>query len=262
MDPYIVNIKNDAADLYLRLLAKSLTATLHDDEPDHDSENVGHFVVKFARHYMTGSAITMLPRLRLQNIRSCVEAVLEEGIPGDVIEAGVWRGGGSIYMRGCLEALGGSDRRSWVADSFEGLPQPDPANTKEATFYHSEMMQGVYRKMSAGYDEVKDNFEAYDLLSERVNFLKGWFSETLPSAPIDQLAIMRLDGDYYSSTMDCLNSLYMKLSPGGFAIIDDYGEELWTDCRKAVDEFRDANRITNPIFSVDSKCAYWRKSYS
>ena len=253
-------MNNDATDMYLNLLAKSLTATLYDDEPDHDSENVGSFVVNFTRHYMLGDAVTMLPRVRLGNIRACVEAVLRDGVAGDVIEAGVWRGGGSIFMRACLEALGGSERLSWVADSFEGLPEPDPANIKEAAFYHGEMMQRHYRKMSAGDAEVRDNFQAYDLLSDRVRFLKGWFSATLPSAPIERLAVMRLDGDYYSSTMDCLNALYPRLSPGGYAIIDDYGEDLWTDCRKAVDEYRHAHGVGEPMVSVDSKCAYWRKS--
>ena len=248
-----------AADLYLRLLAKSLTGTLRDEEPDHDNANVGSFVVQFTRHYMMGEAVTMLPLCRLDNIRDCIAEALADGVAGDVVEAGVWRGGGSIFMRGCLEALGGGERRSFVADSFEGLPEPDPDNAKETAFYRGDLMQQGYRKMAAGYEEVRDNFEAYDLLSDRVCFLKGWFSETLASAPIASLALMRLDGDYYSSTMDGLTALYPKLSPGGFAIIDDYGEDAWTDCRKAVDEYRSAHGVTAPMTAVDSKCVYWRK---
>jgi len=190
----------------------------------------------------------------------CVERVIEDGIPGDVIEAGVWRGGGSIFMRACLEVFNGADRVSWVADSFEGLPEPDPLNKKEAAFFHDDMMQKHYKRMAASYEEVRENFAAYDLLSDRVRFLKEWFSETLPTAPIERLSIMRLDGDYYSSTMDCLDALYPALSPGGFVVIDDYGEDLWTDCRRAVDEYRQAHGIEDTMVSMDTKCSYWRKS--
>jgi O-methyltransferase len=249
-----------AVGLYLDLLAKSLTHTLYEDEPDHDNPNVGRFVVTFTMHYMRGHAVTMLPRARLDNIRYCIETVIAEDIPGDLIETGVWRGGGSIFMRGCLSALGDASRISWVADSFEGLPEPDAARPKEYEFYHSDSMQKHYARMSASLESVRENFRAYGLLSDEVRFLKGWFKDTLPNAPISQLSIMRLDGDYYESTMDALTALYGKLSPGGFVIIDDYGETLWTNCREAVDDFRRTNNISDPITTVDSRCAFWRKS--
>jgi O-methyltransferase len=211
-------------------------------------------------HYMRGNAITMLPRVRLDNIRSCIQQIVADNVPGDLIEAGVWRGGGSIFMRGCLSALWQPDRVSWVADSFEGLPEPSEDRPKEYEFFHSNMMQKHYAKMAAGLDEVRANFEAYGLLSDKVHFLKGWFKDTLPTAPIERLSLMRLDGDYYESTMDGLTALYGKLSPGGFAIIDDYGEDLWTDCRHAVDDYREAHNIADPIEMVDGRCAFWRKS--
>jgi hypothetical protein len=246
-------------DLYLDLLSKSLTATLYEPEPDHDSTNVQKFVVAFTMHYMRGNAITMLPVVRLENIRRCVETVVRDGIAGDFIETGAWRGGGSIFMRGCLNALGQEKRISWVADSFEGLPEPDESRPKEFDFYHSPMMQQHYSKMAASLGEVQENFRAYGLNSDCVKFLKGWFKDTLPTAAIEKLAVMRLDGDYYASTMDALTNLYPKLSSGGFAIIDDYGEDLWTNCRQAVDDFRSANGISEPIQMVDTRCGFWRK---
>lgn len=249
-----------AVDLYLNLLARSLTGTLYQDEPDHDNPDVGKFVVSFTMHYMRGNAVTMLPRVRLENIRRCIETVIADDIRGDVIETGVWRGGGSIFMTGCLSALSSTDRITWVADSFEGLPEPDAARPKEYDFFHSNVMQKHYGKMAAGLDEVQRNFQAHGLLSDRVRFLKGWFKDTLPSAPIRQLSVMRLDGDYYDSTMDGLTALYHKLSPGGFVIVDDYGEDLWTDCRHAIEDFRRARNISDPLTMVDSRCAFWRKS--
>jgi hypothetical protein len=113
-------------------------------------------------------------------------------------------------------------------------------------------MQNAYAKMAATFEEVQRNFEAYDLLSERVRFLKGWFKDTLRPAPIDRLSVMRLGGDYYASTMEALTTLYDRLSPGGFVIIDEYGEDLCSDCRQAVDDFRHARAIADPLTMVDS----------
>jgi hypothetical protein len=93
-----------------------------------------------------------------------------------------------------------------------------------------------------------------------VKWIKGWFKDTLPVAPIEKLSIMRLDGDYYDSTMDSLTNLYGKLSVGGFVIVDDYGEDTWTNCRAAVHDFRHSQSITDLIIPVDSVCMYWRKS--
>ena len=247
-------------DLYLDLLSRSLTATMYEVEPDHDNVNASRFVYEFTRHYIRGQAVTMLPRVRLENVRHCIETVVADNVPGDLIEAGVWRGGGAIFMRGCLQALGAADRRLWVADSFEGLPEPDPDREKEYKFFHGPSMQKQYDKLAASLEDVQANFQAYNLMSDEVRFLKGWFKDTLPSAPIDRLSVMRLDGDYYASTMDGLTALYPKLSTGGFAIIDDYGEDHWTDCRQAVDEYRSANGITANMTMVDKSCAFWRKT--
>jgi len=90
-----------------------------------------------------------------------------------------------------------------------------------------------------------------------VRFLKGWFRDTLPAAPIGKLALLRLDGDLYESTRDALHALYGKLSPGGFLLVDDYGD--FPPCRKAVDEFRAEHRIDAPIVEVDWSGVYWRK---
>jgi len=252
--------QNAAIDLYLDLLKRSLTATVYDEEPNHDSEDVRSFVAGFVLHYIRGNAVTMLPRVRLDNIRTCIEEILTRGVDGDLIETGVWRGGGCIFMRGCLKAYGALDRNVWVADSFEGLPVPDSSRERERKFHDSPLMQSSYEKMAASLDEVQRNFAAYGLLDDRVRFLRGWFKDTLPGAPIERLALMRLDGDYYESTVDALTALYPKLSPGGFVIIDDYGEDLWTDCRQAVDDYRGKSGITEPMRRVDSKCYFWRKS--
>ncbi|NDH95935.1 MAG: macrocin O-methyltransferase [Actinobacteria bacterium] len=200
------------------------------------------------------TAETMVGRRRLANVRSAVETVLEDGVPGDLIETGVWRGGVTILMRGILEAWGDTERQVWVADSFEGLPAP---NVEEYPDDAGHDMSGVSTLM-VGAEQVRANFERYGLLDDQVSFLEGWFADTLPTAPINQLAVLRLDGDLYESTMDALVPLYDKVSPGGFVIVDDYG--AWEPCRKAVDEFRHRHDITDPIIEVDWTGVYWRKT--
>jgi O-methyltransferase len=189
---------------------------------------------------------------RLSHIQTCLEDVLARGVPGDVIEAGAWRGGATILMRAVLKAYGVSDRIVWVADSFEGLPAPDIAR------YPQDAGDDTQGQLVVTLEEVKTNFESYGLLDQQVIFLKGWFRDTLPGAPIHKLAVMRLDGDMYQSTMDALNALYPKLSLGGYVIVDDYF--LVDQTRSAVDDYRQAHGITDAMMRVDAQAGYWQRS--
>ncbi|MBX9951402.1 MAG: TylF/MycF family methyltransferase [Candidatus Obscuribacterales bacterium] len=251
----------DAKDLYLDLLAKSLTNTFFADEPDPDQESQAQYVKGFIEHYISGTAITMLPMARMRNLRHCVVDTIKNNVPGDLIETGVWRGGATIYMRAILKAYNITDKTVWVADSFEGLPEPDSElNPIEYKAFKGPVMTKVYKHFAVGLDEVKRNFAAYDLLDEQVQFLKGWFKDTLPDAPIKSLSVLRLDGDFYESTIDSLNNLYPKLSRGGYLIIDDYGEESWTECKRAVEEYRAKHGIKDELIRVDSNCYYCQRS--
>ncbi|WP_131746326.1 TylF/MycF family methyltransferase [Frankia sp. Cppng1_Ct_nod] len=198
-------------------------------------------------------AHTMVGMKRLNNLHECIDTILDDQIPGDLIETGVWRGGSCILMRGILAARGITDRRVWVADSFSGLPVPDPER------YPADAGDGHHTvsDLVVPLVEVKENFRRYGLLDAQVSFLPGWFSETLPGAPIERLALMRLDGDMYSSTIEALTALYPKLSEGGFCIIDDYGAV--EGCRSAVEDFRSANGIDAPITRIDTCGAFWRR---
>jgi hypothetical protein len=198
-------------------------------------------------------AHTMIGAPRLNNVQFCVESVIADDVPGDLIETGVWRGGTTIFMRALLKAHGVTDRRVWVADSFAGLPPPNVAE------YPSDAGLDLYTysELAIPLEEVRGNFERYGLLDEQVRFVKGWFRDTLPNAPIEELAVVRLDGDLYESTMDGLVNLYPKLSPGGYCIIDDYGHI--DACRKAVDDYRDAHDIDETILEIDGAGSYWRR---
>lgn len=251
----------EPVDLYLDLLKKSLTATLFASEPDHDQPSQAKFLRGFVAHYIQGTALTMLPAVRMNHLQSCVVDVIKRGVPGDLIETGVWRGGATIFMRGILKAFDARDRNVWVADSFEGLPLSDAEKFPlEAKAHAGPFMTKVCNHLAVSIDDVRRNFDAYGLLDDQIRFLKGWFCDTLPKAPIERLALMRLDGDLYDSTRDALVNLYDRLSRGGYVIIDDYGEESWTYCRRAVDEFRVERGISDPLIRVDSRCYYWQRT--
>jgi O-methyltransferase len=197
-------------------------------------------------------ADTMLGIPGLDNIQRCVEKILRDNVPGDLIETGVWRGGGSIFMRAVLAAYGVTNRRVFVADSFEGLPSPDITNypQDEGDPHHTLTFLAVPQ------EEVEANFRKYGLLDAQVVFLRGWFKDTLPSAPIDKLAILRLDGDMYESTIIALESLYPKLSEGGLCIVDDY--EL-PGCKQAVDDYRKRYEIKSPFIKDGWVGVFWQK---
>jgi hypothetical protein len=198
-------------------------------------------------------AHTMIGLHRLNNLERCVEHVLTRGIPGDLIETGVWRGGAAIFMRALLAAHEDPARVVWVADSFAGMPKPDAARHPA----DKDLDLSAFDELRVSVAEVERNFTRYGLLDERVRFLPGWFRDTLPRAPIARLAILRLDGDLYGSTWDVLENLYPKVSPGGCVIVDDH---WFPACRQAMEDYRRAHGITDEVVPIDTQGAYWIKS--
>ena len=267
-----------ATDLYLDLIKRELTRTLDPVElvpvaPDSTLKRAAIAPLLFfarragmevVRQHEIDLAVrekggdwpreaeTMVGLRRLENIQNAVRTVIDEGVPGDWVETGVWRGGASIFARACLAAYGDTERVVWLADSFEGLPKPTLPQDETGG---AEMLWS-YDELAVGVDTVRRNFERYGLLDERVRFLVGWFSDTLPDAAIDEIAILRLDGDLYESTIDAL-VLYDKVSSGGFVIVDDY--QVIPACSQAIDDFRRDREITAPIVPIDSDAVYWRK---
>ncbi len=196
---------------------------------------------------------TMIGRKRLDNLQHCIETVISENIPGDFIETGIWRGGACIFMRGLLAAYGVTDRIVWAADSFEGVPPPTWVEDAEL-----DLSRDVLPVLAVPLEDVQGLFRRYGLLDDKVRFIKGWFKDSLPSAPIEKLAILRLDGDLYESTMTALVPLFDKVEQGGFIIVDDYGS--CPPCKQAIHDFRAQLRITDELQVIDGHGVYWRKS--
>lgn len=198
-------------------------------------------------------ALTMVGWRRLESLQQCVETVLAEDVPGDLVECGVWRGGASILMKAVLAAYDDTDRAVWLADSFQGLPKPDVENYRMDRRLRLDRYKSI---LGVPQERVAANFQRYGLLDERVKFLPGWFKDTLADAPIEKIAVLRLDGDLYESTIQALTALYPRLSPGGFCIIDDYAIPV---CKQAVTDYREQAGITAGLVDIDGSAVFWRK---
>lgn len=249
----------ETAQLYLDLMKRVLTNTIYEDAPIPASWAPAKEYDELNRRLgvdWPSTAHTMVGARRLENVQHCVEAVLRDAVPGDFIETGVWRGGTCIFMRAVLKAHGVEDRRVWVADSFQGMPPADEAGHDG----DRELATDRYNAfLATDLNTVRGNFERYGLLDGQVEFLPGWFKDTLPTAPIGRLAVLRLDSDLYESTMETLVHLYPKLSPGGFVIIDDYHIPV---CREAVHDWRAQHKVDDPIEDIDGLGAFWRRTGS
>jgi hypothetical protein len=259
-----------SAELYLDLLKRCVSNTIYSDDLDimsgsfEEDGATGKLVsttpatadtrMKYLGGIWPTRAHTMIGIPRLNNLQYCVETVIAEDVPGDLIEAGVWRGGASIFMRGILKAHQIEKRKVWVADSFEGLPP----TAESAHAADAALGLDRFADLAVSLEEVRSNFERYGLLDDQVVFLKGFFQYSLPDAPIDRIAVMRLDGDLYESTMVSLQNLYPKLSPGGFVILDDYNAVA--GCNDATDQFRESNGISEPLTLIEGCGAFWRKT--
>jgi O-methyltransferase len=194
--------------------------------------------------------LTMIGLGRLDDLQRCVEQVVREGVEGDMIETGVWRGGASIFMRAALDAFGENDRTVWVADSFEGLPLPQGDDPD------AKRLAGV-DFLAVPLDEVEANFARFGC-ERGVRFVRGLFEDTLPALSDGRWSLVRLDGDSYDATQTALEWLYPGLSVGGHVIVDDYG--TLDECRRAVDEFRSRHQISEPLEEVDFTCVRWRRT--
>jgi hypothetical protein len=190
---------------------------------------------------------TMISDERIIALATAVEKVNEENIEGSLVECGTWKGGAlavmSITDRAC-----GCQRQVFGFDSFEGLPAPAEIDSPAAQEWSG--------KLKVTTNDVNENLST---MSASAILVKGLFEDTLVKSReiVGKIAVLRLDGDWHSSTTTCLEALYDLVSPGGFVIIDDYGH--WIGCKKAVDDFRALKNIASPMTHTDYTEVWWRK---
>lgn len=239
---------------YLSLIEATLVGTIYRDDPVAGHIKGGYNAALRQEGWdWPSKAFTMVGVRRLANFRKLVETVILEGIPGDIVETGVWRGGACILARAVLRAYGVTDRKVVACDSFEGLPPPNEAEypADEGSNLHD------YSQLAVSLERVKDHFDRFGLLDDQVVFVKGWFRDTMKDVPSERIAVLRLDGDMYESTIDPLEHLFDRVPQGGFVIVDDY--LIVPACKQAVHDFLDARGLSPEIIQIDSIGAYFRK---
>jgi hypothetical protein len=183
----------------------------------------------------------MCSNARLRGLYRSVRYVVENNVRGDLVECGCALGGSAALMALTLQRLG-ANRALWLFDTFEGLPAP---NSNDPDFEIANLFTGT---CLGTVDEVRQLFEHLQV-QDGVQFVKGLFQETLPTAPISEISLLHIDGDWYDSVKTCLDNLYDKVVPGGVIQFDDYG--YWKGARKAVDEFFHARGISYPLTKLD-----------
>lgn len=217
--------------------------------------NLGFELVKtkqedaqFSQIYEKYSNYTMIPISTFtENLIVCSKF---KKVKGSIVECGVWRGG----MIAAIAELLGNDRRYYLFDSFEGLPEAQEIDGEAAKKWQENKKSPMY------FDNCKAEIfyaETAMKLAGITNYqpVCGWFSETLPKFNInEEIAILRLDGDWYDSIIECLNYLYPAVAKGGLIILDDY--YVWNGCSKAVHQYLSSNNIPDRIYQLDNNNCY------
>ena len=218
------------------------------------------------------SALTMAGRRRLNNVRDLLRVAVRHGVAGDFVETGSWKGGLSFLAAAVLRSLGElGSRRVWLCDSFRGIPPPI-ATQKAVNIDKTAWRKGLGNDNSPALARTRATRLGFDEASVRI--APGWFNESLPRLAQSngvawRIAVLRLDGDTYFSTLEALEALYDRVPPGGFVVVDDYMD--WRGCFEAISDFRRKRDIYDPLVTVYHapeasgeilRGVYWRKDHS
>lgn len=195
------------------------------------------------------TALTMIGNQHLDNFRYCIESAVKDGVEGDIVECGVFRGGACIYAAAIL-AANNWNRNIYVCDSFRGLPPPEKAQDKGSRWHKLNDFLAV------SIEQVKDNFRRFHLDGDNIRFVEGFFEHSLKKISCDKIAVLRCDGDMYQSTMDILENLYHKVNIGGYIIIDDWDVP---ECRRAVEDYLRQRNLEVSLMPFGTNARYWKK---
>ncbi len=190
---------------------------------------------------------------KIEALAQAVEYAVSRPVPGAFVECGVWRGGSMMTVALTLLRLGVTDRELYLFDTFEGMPEPGEEDVKQGGRHASEVLRNSGRDSSvwaiAGFDEVRDSVQGTGYPEDKIHFVQGGVEETVPEHAPAEIALLRLDTDWYASTKHELVHLYPRLAPGGVLIIDDYA--YWRGARQAVDEYVREKELTLLLIRID-----------
>ena len=198
---------------------------------------------------------TMTSPERLLALCRAVDYIEQNAISGDIVECGVWRGGSMMAAVQTLNQRGSHDRRLWLYDTFDGMSEPTEddvdfmGNTATRLLDEQSRDDATSVWCRSQLDEVKNNLRSCGYPEQNTTYVQGKVEETIPTQQPEQIAILRLDTDWYESTRHEMIHLFPRLSPGGVLIVDDYGH--WEGCRRAIDEYLSDNEIPLLLNRID-----------
>ncbi len=238
------------ANLILRIFSKFSDFRLVSKE-----EKLGKDMdTRFGPIYEKCKKYSMTSLGRMYALFQSVIYIIENNIPGDFVECGVWRGGSSMVITETLLMLGINNRKVYLYDTFEGMPEPGKKDTKirkgidPKIIWESEKKKGGWCAVSL--EEVQENLAKTNYPISNIVFVKGMVEETIPNTVSETISLLRLDTDFYDSTYHEFIHLYPRLSNKGVLIIDDYGS--WQGSREATDQYFQEQNIKPLLHRVDT----------
>jgi hypothetical protein len=201
----------------------------------------------------TVKPFTMTSDTNLRAFIKAVEEIEKNKTPGAIVECGVWKGGSMMAAAQTLFHLDNNERELYLFDTFDSFPEPGKEDISHEGKTGREIIETLKENdqpwKAPSVEAVKENLYATGYPKEKINFVKGDVMQTLPASAPEEIAILRLDTDWYESTFHELRCLYPRLSGKGILIIDDYG--YWKGCKKAVDEYFGSNNIEPGLVKID-----------
>ncbi len=222
------------------------------------TSNYSDFETDFVKIAEKCKPFTMTSIERLYSIFKSVEYVVKNNIEGDFVECGVWKGGSAMMLAYSLLNFKSADKKIYLYDTFEGMTEPTENdvninNVNAKQIYTSKLSKkGESNWVRSEIDEVKQNLYSTCYPKGNIFFIKGKVEETIPKTIPSKIAILRLDTDWYESTLHELKHLYPLLVTRGVLVIDDYGH--WLGCKKAIDEYFSLNSVQMLLNRVDYTC--------
>jgi hypothetical protein len=225
----------------------TILSDLRQQFPDAKIEDLQ--TIEYVRPY------TMTSAERVLALCQAIRYLVEQRVPGDIVECGVWRGGSMMAVLRTLRELGETDRAIWLFDTFEGMSPPSDRDVDHVGFTAHELLrsqrpddpQSIWCRSSL--PEVRANIARCGYPENRIRFVAGPVEATLERELPERIALLRLDTDWYESTRAELHKLFPRLVAGGVLLIDDYGH--WQGCRRAVDEYFRDQSIRMMLHRID-----------
>jgi O-methyltransferase len=215
------------------------------------------YLLKYKKFVDNPNIYSMCDINEVDQLQELLFNVIDNRIKGSIVETGSWRGGMMMMAKAILNDLEFNPvpRQIYLFDTFKYFPEPTSNKSQKDKNIHA-IVDFLFENMHS-VDQVKDNFRKFNLLDNNIHFIEGIFEDTIPITNVGDIAILRLDSDYYESTMFVLEHYYKNIVLGGFLISDDYNNHM-LGCKDAIHDFRSKYDIKCPIIDSHGGSIYWR----